>query len=301
MEIVNKGKSQGWKSILKIIIPYLVIVGIFELIGGLIVGLDSRHMNANSQTSAQLFVTCFMGMVGTLAVVWLFTTKVDKKSFASIGFDKTNMVKDIVLGLAMGFVIILSGFSILVLTHQLQFIDIKFNALNLLYSVGIFVFVAVSEEVFTRGYILRNLAFSFNKYMALVVSALIFSLMHLANPNANVVGLSIIFLSGLVLGLPYLYTKNLWFPIALHFSWNFFQGPIFGFNVSGLNFYKLIETKYATANNWNGGEFGFEGSIVAVFFLLCALTAIYFLFRNRTAIEEPEVEELESYSPITEG
>lgn len=301
MEIVNKGKSQGWKSILKIIIPYLVIVGIFELIGGLIVGLDSRHMNANSQTSAQLFVTCFMGMVGTLAVVWLFTTKVDKKSFASIGFDKTNMVKDIVLGLAMGFVIILSGFSILVLTHQLQFIDIKFNALNLLYSVGIFVFVAVSEEVFTRGYILRNLAFSFNKYMALVVSALIFSLMHLANPNANVVGLSIIFLSGLVLGLPYLYTKNLWFPIALHFSWNFFQGPIFGFNVSGLNFYKLIETKYATANNWNGGEFGFEGSIVAVFFLLCALTAIYFLFRNRTAIEEPEVEELEAYSPITEG
>lgn len=301
MEIVNKGKSQGWKSILKIIIPYLVIVGIFELIGGLIVGLDSRHMNANSQTSAQLFVTCFMGMVGTLAVVWLFTTKVDKKSFANISFDKTNMVKDIVLGLAMGFVIILSGFSILVLTHQLQFIDIKFNALNLLYSVGIFVFVAVSEEVFTRGYILRNLAFSFNKYMALVVSALIFSLMHLANPNANLVGLSIIFLSGLVLGLPYLYTKNLWFPIALHFSWNFFQGPIFGFNVSGLNFYKLIETKYATANNWNGGEFGFEGSIVAVFFLLCALTAIYFLFRNRTAIEEPEVEELEAYSPITEG
>ncbi len=301
MEIVNKGKSQGWKSVLKIIIPYLVIVGIFELIGGLIVGLDSRHMNANSQTSAQLFVTCFMGMVGTIAVVWLFTTKVDKKSFANIGFDKTNMIKDIVLGLAMGFVIILSGFSILVLTHQLQFIDIKLNALNLLYSVGIFVFVAVSEEVFTRGYILRNLAFSFNKYMALVVSALIFSLMHLANPNANLVGLSIIFLSGLVLGLPYLYTKNLWFPIALHFSWNFFQGPIFGFNVSGLNFYKLIETKYATANNWNGGEFGFEGSIVAVFFLLCALTAIYFLFRNRTAIEEPEVEELEAYSPITEG
>lgn len=301
MEIVNKGKSQGWKSVLKIIIPYLVIVGIFELIGGLIVGLDSRHMNANSQTSAQLFVTCFMGMVGTIAVVWLFTTKVDKKSFANISFDKTNMVKDIVLGLAMGFVIILSGFSILVLTHQLQFIDIKFNALNLLYSVGIFVFVAVSEEVFTRGYILRNLAFSFNKYMALVVSALIFSLMHLANPNANLVGLSIIFLSGLVLGLPYLYTKNLWFPIALHFSWNFFQGPIFGFNVSGLNFYKLIETKYATANNWNGGEFGFEGSIVAVFFLLCALTVIYFLFRNRTAIEEPEVEELEAYFPITEG
>lgn len=293
MEIVNKGKSQGWKNILKIIIPYFVVVTIFQLVGGLIVGLDFRHMQANSQTTAQLFVTYFMGMVGTLGLVWLFTTKVDKKSFISIGFDKTKIVKDIALGLTMGFVIILLGFSILVVTHQLQFVDIKFNTLNLVYSVGIFVFVAVSEEVFTRGYILRNLVVSFNKYVALVVSALIFSLMHLGNPNINLVGLSIIFLSGLVLGLPYLYTKNLWFPIALHFSWNFFQGPIFGFNVSGLNFYKLIETKYATANNWNGGEFGFEGSIVAVFFLLGALTAIYFLFKNRETVEEPEVEELE--------
>jgi uncharacterized protein len=265
---------------------------------GLIMGLDLKHMQMKGQTSAQLFVTCFMGMVGTLGVVWLFTTKVDKISFMSIGFDRTKIIKDIALGLAIGFFIMFSGFSSLILTHQLQFVDIKFNALNFVYSFGIFVFVAVSEEVFTRGYILRNLAISFNKYVALVVSALIFSLMHLANPNANVVGLSIIFLSGLVLGLPYLYTKNLWFPIALHFSWNFFQGPIFGFNVSGLNFYKLIETKYATANNWNGGEFGFEGSIVAVFFLLGALMAIYFLFKNRKAVEEPEVEELEAYSPI---
>lgn len=300
MEIVNKGKSQGWKSILKITIPYLVVVTIFQLVGGLIVGLDFRHMQANSQTTAQQFVTYFMGMVGTLGLVWLFTTKVDKKSFISIGFDKTKIVKDIALGLTMGFVIILLGFSILILTHQLQFVDIMFNALNLVYSVGVFVFVAVSEEVFTRGYILRNLVVSFNKYVALVVSALVFSLMHLGNPNINLVGLSIIFLSGLVLGLPYLYTKNLWFPIALHFSWNFFQGPIFGFNVSGLNFYKLIETKYATPNNWNGGEFGFEGSIVAVFFLLGALAVIYFLFRNRKAVEEPEVEDLEVYSPIVQ-
>jgi len=293
MEIVNKGKSQGWKSILKIIIPYLVIDAVFHIVGGLIMGLDLRHMQMAGQTTAQLFVTCFMGMVGTVAVVWLFTTKVDKKSFISIGFDKTNMVKDIALGLAMGFVIMLSGFSILVLTNQLQFVDIKFNALNLVYSVGIFVFVAVNEEVFTRGYILRNLAISFNKYVALVVSALIFSLMHLGNPNINLVGLSIIFLSGLVLGLPYLYTRNLWFPIALHISWNFFQGPIFGFNVSGLNLYKLIETKYATPNNWNGGEFGFEGSILAIFFLLAALTVIHFLFKNRKSVEEPEVEELD--------
>jgi len=293
MEIVNKGKSQGWKNILKIIIPYLIVVGIFEFIGALIMGLDLRNQGFNHRTSVQLFVTQLMSLIGTVGIVWLFSTEVDKQSFKSIGFNKVHIGRDLALGLVMGFVIMLSGFLILVLSHQLEYTGTHCNALNLFYNIGVFVFVAIAEEVFTRGYILRNLAVSFNKYVALVISALIFSLMHLANPNITPVSLSIIFLSGLVLGLPYLYTKNLWFSMALHFSWNFFQGPIFGFNVSGLNVDKLIKTKYATANYWNGGEFGFEGSILAVVFLLCALVAIYFLFRHREHANE-DVDELQT-------
>ena len=293
MEIVKKGKSKGWKNILKIIIPYLIVVSIFEFIGGLITGVDFNPQNINQRTSIQLLVGMLMSLIGTLGIVYLFCAKVDKQPFKSIGFNKVHIGRDMALGLVMGFVIMLSGFLILVLNHQLEYTGIHCNVLNLFYNVGVFVFVAIAEEVFTRGYILRNLAVSFNKYVALVISALIFSLMHLANPNITPVSLSIIFLSGLVLGLPYLYTKNLWFSMALHFSWNFFQGPVFGFNVSGLNVDKLIKTKYATANYWNGGEFGFEGSILAVVFLLCALVAIYFLFRHREPANE-DVDELQT-------
>ncbi len=49
-------------------------------------------------------------------------------------------------------------------------------------------------------------------------------------------------------------------------------------------------------NYWNGGEFGFEGSVVAVFFLLCALVAIYFLFRHR----EPANKDVEEQQRNTE-
>ena len=153
--------------------------------------------------------------------------------------------------------------------------------------------VALTEEILVRGYFLRNLMVSFNSYLALFISALIFSLMHLSNPNVTPVSLTIIFLSGLVLGLPYVYSKNIWFPVALHFSWNFFQGPIFGFNVSGTTIYKLIETRYKTANYWNGGEFGFEGSVLAVFFLLSALAVVYFLFRNTKPAESDDIQEFE--------
>jgi len=290
MEIVKKGKSEGWKNILKIIIPYIVTVAAFQIVGALILGLDIIHFEDYQQTSAQFFVMYFLTMIGTVGIVWLFTTKVDKKSFVSCMFDKTKIFKDIALGLVIGFVIMFSGFLILILTDQLQFVDIHLKVSDLLYSIGLFVFVAIAEEVFTRGYVLRNLMISFNKYIALVISALLFSLMHLANPNISIISLFILFLSGLVLGLSYLYTKNIWFPIALHFSWNFFQGTIFGFNVSGMNMYKLIETKYTTANNWNGGKFGFEGSILAILVIICALTVIYLLFQNRKPLVEEMVE-----------
>jgi len=297
MEQVKKNNSQGWKSVLKIIIPYLVVVVILQVIGALITGVDLLHMKDIQQTPMQLMVLNFMSMIGTVWIVWLFTTKLDKKSFMSIGFEKVLVGKDILMGLMIGFIIMLSGFSILIFTHQLQFVAFKPDLVNILYSIGLFIFVAVAEEVFTRGYILRNLVVSFNKYVALIISALVFCVMHLANPDITLLSLIILFLSGIVLGLSYLFTKNLWFPIALHFSWNFFQGTVFGFNVSGMKIYKLIETKYTLANSWNGGLFGFEGSIVAVLFLIPAIVLIYFIFRNRKTEElyeeQPEVKPVE--------
>ena len=293
MEIVKKGKSNGWKSILKFLFPYLIGVGTLQIIGALVLGLDLKNISSSSQTPVQLTVMTFITMIATVGLVWLFTTKVDKKPFSVIGFSKALIGKDMLWGILMGLVIMLSGYVILIQIHEIQFVKLNFQVLNLFLNVAIFVMVALTEEILVRGYFLRNLMVSFNSYLALFISALIFSLMHLSNPNVTPVSLTIIFLSGLVLGLPYVYSKNIWFPVALHFSWNFFQGPIFGFNVSGTTIYKLIETRYKTANYWNGGEFGFEGSVLAVFFLLSALAVVYFLFRNTKPAESDDIQELE--------
>ncbi len=92
-------------------------------------------------------------------------------------------------------------------------------------------------------------------------------------------------MAGLLFGLSYIYTKNLWFPIALHFSWNFFQGTVFGFNVSGKETYSLIITKENSFNIWNGGNFGFEGSILSILFQIFAIGIVFLIFKNRLAIE----------------
>jgi len=285
---VKSNKSQGWKNILKFVIPYLLVLAIFQVVGMLIAGVDLRHIKETTQTPQQLFITSFISLLGTSLIIWLFRKHVDKKSFLSLGLTRGSVGKDILLGLVIGFVIMLLGFCILIGTNQLQLEKIQFSAVDLLFSFGLFVFVAVSEELLARGYILNNLMVSFNKYVALTISALLFSLLHLANNGVSFTSLAIIFLSGFLLGLPYVYSKKLWFPIALHLSWNFFQGPIFGYHVSGVKIPPLLVTSYKTANIWNGGEFGFEGSLLSVFFLVLALVLVYFIFRNRVVVETEE-------------
>ena len=88
-------------------------------------------------------------------------------------------------------------------------------------------------------------------------------------------------LAGIFLGIAYIYTKNLWFPIALHFSWNLFQ-TLLGFKVSGQESYSIIEFNLKENNLINGGEFGFEGSILSVMFQIVFIIVIVKYFKKES-------------------
>jgi len=289
METKNIDKTQGWKNILKLIIPYLLFTGIFQIIGSYFAGLnleDIANYKSINETTLQLLIIVFFSLIGTFGLVWLFRKYVDKKTLASIGFSKSFFNKDVILGLSFGFIIILSGFVCLLFTKQIFFISIQINLVELILSIGIFLCITISEELLFRGYILNNLLISFNKYIAVFISSVLFCLVHAANPNFNLLGSINLFLAGMFLGLAYALTRSLYFPLALHFSWNLFQGTIFGFNVSGKDTYSLIVTKNNTINIWNGGDFGFEGSILSVIFQLIAIWIVYLIFKNRLSTDQ---------------
>ena len=86
-----------------------------------------------------------------------------------------------------------------------------------------------------------------------------------------------LFFAGMALGISYIYTKNLWFPIGLHLSWNFFQS-LFGFNVSGQNFYSLFQTHKTNETLLNGGEFGFENSIFGIISEIVIILMVFLYF-----------------------
>lgn len=91
-----------------------------------------------------------------------------------------------------------------------------------------------------------------------------------------------ILLAGLLLGFMYIYTRNLWFPISLHLFWNWLQGPVLGFEVSGADFDKtLLTLNLPTKSILNGGDFGFEGSIICTALIAILIGVLWFTQHRR--------------------
>ncbi|WP_298248358.1 type II CAAX endopeptidase family protein [uncultured Christiangramia sp.] len=278
----EQSKYQGWLRILLIIFPYILIVGVFQIIGGALMGFTYNDLEIEKTPVQRLIIQTF-SFLGTMLVVWIFLKYVDKEKFIEIGLKFKNNMKSFWTGFAIGAFIILSGFGILEILGEINIQNINFDFKQILISITIFVLVSLTEEILFRGYVLRNLMYSFNKYIALLISAVLFSLMHGFNPNIDIIGSTNIFLAGILLGITYIHTKNLWFPIALHFSWNFFQ-TILGFNVSGQNTYSVIKLSLPEKTILNGGAFGFEGSILSLIAILITIVAISIHYKRKKLI-----------------
>ena len=275
-EIINH------KGLIKSLL-FIPIIFVSEIIGYLlIVFFGFEVLKSGTETSfneTSLAIQKIFSLLITLLLIWVFMRYIDKQHFIKLGFQINNRFKDFLYGILLGFSIMFVAFLILLFLEQIIFTGFNFDINRILVLILLFVVGSVYEEVIFRGYVLKNLLETFNPIKALFISSLFFSIIHGSNPNVTILGLSNIFLAGFFLGTSYIFTKNLWFPVALHFSWNFFQS-IFGFRVSGLDFYSLIEFDIIENNFLNGGEFGFESSILSNAILVLSTLLIWKYFSS---------------------
>ncbi|WP_108246100.1 CPBP family intramembrane glutamic endopeptidase [Muricauda brasiliensis] len=278
---MEENDIKGWQRVLLLVLPYLFFVGIFQFVGMVVSGQETSvaEVGIQEETTLQRIIVAAFGLMGFLLLISLFMKYVDKKSFLDLGLYFKNNGKDILFGVLAGLLIMGMGYGLLVLFGQLEFKEMNFIGIEFLLTLVLYTIVSFSEEVLLRGYILRNFMESMNNFLALLLSAILFSIMHSANPNISWIGFVNLFLAGIIMGLPYIYTKSLWFPIAFHFSWNFFQS-LFGFNVSGMNSYSLIEFSFSERNIINGGDFGFEGSLLSILLQISLIFTLYFTYRH---------------------
>ena len=264
-------------------ISYFIIIGIFQYVGIIIADVDITD-SENTKSSIQQLTISVFDLFGTFLLLYLFMKFVDKEQFIKLGFQTKNRLKEFVSGIILGLVIMSLGYLLLIYFEEVWFFKVNFNFNELMISILLFTIVAIVEEVLFRGYILKNLMSSFNKYIALFFSSILFSLLHSFNPNIDMFSLLVLFLAGIVLGLSYIYTKNLWFPIALHLSWNLFQ-TLLGFNISGQDTYSIIEFQINEGNLINGGSFGFEGSYLAIIAEVLIIIGIAIYYKRKKLAE----------------
>ena len=190
--------------------------------------------------------------------------------------------KDLLSGISLAIVLYAVGFGVSLLAGAIEIAGVVFNPSSLLISFVFFLLVAITEEFALRGFVLeRMLQGGVNKFWALFLSATLFSLVHIANPNFDFLSFINILLAGILLGSSYIYTRNLCFPIALHWFWNWIQGPVLGYEVSGNKFCDGLLTLYLLETNLiNGGAFGFEGSILCTVLMVAGTAVILIMFRK---------------------
>lgn len=138
-----------------------------------------------------------------------------------------------------------------------------------------FALVGVAEEILMRGYPFDVLLRQGSTWSALLVTSVLFSLMHAMNPDIGWMGFGNILLAGIWVGVARLVTGSLWLPIGLHTGWNFFLGSVFGFPVSGIHERSLFVTETGGPAIITGGTFGPEGGLLATAVLLLGTGALY--------------------------
>lgn len=136
---------------------------------------------------------------------------------------------------------------------------------------------SVFEELLFRGVLFRSVEAMAGSWIAIIVSSLVFGLLHLLNPDATIAGAVYIAIeAGLLLAAAYLVTRRLWMAIGYHMLWNYVQSAVFSGIVSGgVSLPGLFQAKIEGASFFTGGTFGMEQSVFAL--VLCTLTGVVML------------------------
>ena len=136
---------------------------------------------------------------------------------------------------------------------------------------------ATLEEIAIRGVLFRILEEWLGTWTGLLLSAVIFGLLHAVNPDANWRGLLGIALEGgVILAAAYVYGRQLWICMGLHCAWNFTDGGVFGV---GPKAHSLLSADIHGPDWLTGGADGLDTSLVAV--LLCLAVSVTFLLLAR--------------------
>jgi hypothetical protein len=291
-----------------------VVLAIVSLVAGLALalvgGVSSLAAPAADVASPRLAPVAVTGL-GSVLAVYLAGRFFDRRRFADFGLhlDRAFWV-DLGFGLALGAALMTAIFLVelaagWVVVTGVAAADAPGSAIAA--GLALFVLVGVYEELLLRGYLLKNVLEGLAGFgpfdaraaagIAAVLSSGVFGALHAGNPNATVVSTLAIGVAGLLFALAYLLTGRLGVPIGLHITWNFFQGTVYGFPVSGTAAgASVVAVEQVGPPRITGGSFGPEAGFVGLAAMLAGALAILAWVRARRGelalapgVEDPDL------------
>ena len=229
-----------------------------------------------------LWVMLLVEFLTAVISVGIFRFLIERRGIDGLGWTLDGYTGEALAGFFLAPALLGLAAIIILLSGHLEWTDIVWQPSTLFLSFGWMVLIAFGEELVFRGYILGNLMeWLPNKWIALGVSSVLFAAYHAITPAIHTLAFLNLFLAGILLGLNYLYTRNLWFAFMLHLGWNFFEGPILGFHVSGTVFPSLFQAEPNGDLFITGGDYGLGGSMPMTLLLLVAILVLAWAFERK--------------------
>ena len=281
----------GWRlliqTILLVILSIAVGIVIFIPIGLFEIAFDSPIAMLANELVMLFSIT---------ASIFLARKFLDRRPIVSLGLKLNQQaVLDVLVGIVITFFQMGLIYGIEIALGWTKFDGFAWQTESGLVVAGglgtwlvIFLIVGWQEELLSRGYHLQTLESGLNTFWAVLISSSVFGVLHLGNPNASWISTLGILLAGLFLALPYILTRQLWLSIGLHIGWNFFEGVVFGFPVSGLETFRLLRHTVSGPELWTGGAFGPEAGLLVIPALL--LGSLLVFAYTKSALRETKKE-----------
>jgi len=284
-----------WRLILHIVLVAVLIVALEVLL--------SLAFEDLEETFAFGIVEMALSGLAIVAGTLLAARFLDRRPVSDVGLQFTShWWRDLGYGLFLGAFLMLLIFLVELALGWVTVEDFLITnrpvpfGLAIIWPLTLYFAVGIYEELVSRGYHFKNIAEGLNFVplgrkrailLAWLISSVVFGLLHAGNPNATVVSTVNLFLAGLFLGLPFLLTDELAMPIGIHITWNFFQGNVFGFPVSGTS---DLETTFIAVHQggpdlWTGGAFGPEAGLLGLAAIAVgSLLTVWWVKRTRGAV-----------------
>jgi uncharacterized protein len=300
-----------WRLLLQGIIFFILLFGLQLVIGILASVLIQFPAGLDPQTAQDFLVNhpllTISTAISSLVAIWvsfvIAARWLDRRPMRDFGFRfSAAWWRDMAFGLFLGALLMAYVFVVelamgwIEITGYLEPGTGGFGFwTGIAAAVILFLGVGIYEEMLFRGYHLRNLAEGFEGrlinprgalLLAYFLSSIVFGIAHATNPNATLISTVNIAIAGLFLGLGFVLTGELAIPIGLHITWNFFQGNVFGFPVSGMQFgATFVGINQLGPEMITGGAFGPEAGLIGLSAMLLGsiLTIVWVRYNRGTA------------------